>query len=169
MPRRAADGKRPQPSILAAAFSIGNLRLAQACKTNWLWPRRPVGITSTLSCGGAMHARASRPSKEISMDHAELTLRDQAQPRQVSLDEYWMPFTPNRDFKADPKMVVRAEGMYYWNDRGEKLIDASPGMFCVNAGHGRKEIAEAVHRQLIALDFIAPVLRGHPKSFDLAA
>ncbi len=103
------------------------------------------------------------------MDHAELTLRDQPQPRQISLDEYWMPFTPNRDFKADPKMVVRAEGMYYWNDRGEKLIDASSGMFCVNAGHGRKEIADAVHRQLSELDFIAPFLRGHPKQFELAA
>ena len=102
------------------------------------------------------------------MDHAELTLRDQPQPRQISLDEYWMPFTPNRDFKADPKMVVRAEGMYYWNDRGEKLVDASSGMFCVNAGHGRKEIADAVHRQLSELDFIAPFLRGHPKQFELA-
>jgi beta-alanine--pyruvate transaminase len=102
------------------------------------------------------------------MGHAELTLRDQLQPRRISLDEYWMPFTPNRDFKSDPKMVVRAEGMYYWNDRGEKLIDASSGLFCVNAGHGRKEIADAVHRQLSELDFIAPFLRGHPKSFELA-
>jgi beta-alanine--pyruvate transaminase len=102
------------------------------------------------------------------MEHAELTLHDQPQTRPISLDEYWMPFTPNRDFKADPKMVVRAEGMYYWNDRGGKLIDAASGMFCVNAGHGRKEIAEAVHRQLSELDFIAPFLRGHPKSFELA-
>ena len=102
------------------------------------------------------------------MDHAELTLRDQRESRQISLDEYWMPFTPNRDFKADPKMVVRAEGMYYWSDRGAKLIDAASGMFCVNAGHGRKEIADAVHRQLAELDFIAPFLRGHPKSFELA-
>jgi beta-alanine--pyruvate transaminase len=102
------------------------------------------------------------------MDHAELTLHDQPQSHSISLDEYWMPFTPNRDFKADPKIVVRAEGMYYWNDHGAKLIDASSGLFCVNAGHGRKEIAEAVHRQLSELDFIAPFLRGHPKSFELA-
>ncbi len=103
------------------------------------------------------------------MTHADTTLRDAIPARQLSMDEYWMPFTPNRDFKSDPKMVVRAEGMYYWNDRGEKLIDASSGLFCVNAGHGRKEIAEAVHRQLTELDFIAPFLRGHPKSFELAA
>jgi beta-alanine--pyruvate transaminase len=102
------------------------------------------------------------------MDHAELTLHDQPQSRSISLDEYWMPFTPNRDFKADPKIVVRAEGMYYWSDRGGKLIDASSGLFCVNAGHGRKEIADAVHRQLSELDFVAPFLRAHPKSFELA-
>ena len=103
------------------------------------------------------------------MGHAEFTLRDQLQPRRISLDEYWMPFTPNRDFKAAPKRVVRAEGRYYGNDRGDKLIDASSGLFCVNAGHGRKEIADAVHRQLTELDFIAPFLRAHPKSFELAA
>ena len=105
---------------------------------------------------------------ENMMDHAEITRRDPSQPSHVSLDEYWMPFTPNRDFKSDPKMVVRAEGMFYWNDRGGKLIDASSGMFCVNAGHGRREIAEAVSRQLVELDFIAPFLRAHPKSFELA-
>ena len=102
------------------------------------------------------------------MEQTEFTLRDPAQARQISLDEYWMPFTPNRDFKSDPKIVVRAEGMFYWNDRGEKLIDACSGMFCCNAGHGRKEIAQAVHKQLSELDFIAPFLRGHPKSFELA-
>ncbi|HEY1326298.1 MAG TPA: aspartate aminotransferase family protein [Casimicrobiaceae bacterium] len=102
------------------------------------------------------------------MDHVETTLRDRpATP--LSMDEYWMPFTPNRDFKHEPKMIVRAEGMYYWNDRGEKLIDASSGLFCVNAGHARKEIADAVGAQLRELDFAAPFTRGHPKQFQLAA
>ncbi len=102
------------------------------------------------------------------MGHAEFTLRDQVDARRISLDEYWMPFTPNREFKADPRMIVRAEGMYFWNDRGEKLIDASSGLFCCAAGHGRKEIAEAVGRQLLELDFTAPFLRAHPKQFELA-
>ncbi|HXX84407.1 MAG TPA: aspartate aminotransferase family protein [Casimicrobiaceae bacterium] len=102
------------------------------------------------------------------MSQAETKLRQQVQPLELSMDEYWMPFTPNRDFKHEPKMVVRAEGMYVWNDRGEKLIDGSSGMFCVNAGHGRKEIAEAVGAQLRELDFIAPFTRGHPKQFELA-
>ena len=102
------------------------------------------------------------------MGHAEFTLRDQVDARRISLDEYWMPFTPNREFKADPRIIVRAEGMYFWNDRGEKLIDASSGLFCCAAGHGRKEIAEAVGRQLLELDFTAPFLRAHPKQFELA-
>ena len=110
------------------------------------------------------------------MGHAEPTnfntehdsLHDQDAARQVSLDEYWMPFTPNRDWKHAPKMVVRAEGMYYWNDRGEQIIDASSGLFCSAAGHCRKEIADAVSRQLRELDFCAPFLRGHPKQFELA-
>jgi len=80
-----------------------------------------------------------------------------------------MPFTPNRDFKSDPRMVVRGEGMWLWNERGDRLIDASSGLFCVNAGHCRREIAEAVGRQLAELDYIAPFLRGHPKQFELAA
>jgi beta-alanine--pyruvate transaminase len=103
------------------------------------------------------------------MGHAETTLHDELSTRHGSLDEYWMPFTPNREFKADPRMVVRAEGMYYWNDRGDKIIDAAAGLFCCAAGHGRKEIAEAVGRQLSELDFIAPFLRGHPKQFELAS
>jgi acetylornithine/succinyldiaminopimelate/putrescine aminotransferase len=103
------------------------------------------------------------------MGHAEVTSQQSgAATKRISLDEYWMPFTPNRDFKADPKMVVRAEGMFYWTDRGEKVIDASSGLFCVNAGHGRKEIAEAVGRQMAELDFVPPFLRGHPKQFELA-
>src|SRR5689334_2632994 len=103
------------------------------------------------------------------MGQAEINLRDKSPLTQVSLDEYWMPFTPNREFKSDPKIVVRAEGMYYWSDRGQKIIDASSGLFCCAAGHGRKEIADAVGNQLRELDFIAPFLRGHPKSFELAS
>jgi len=107
-------------------------------------------------------------AEETSMGHAEHTLDTPATTHPVSLDEYWMPFTPNRDFKADPRMVVRAEGMYYWNDRGDRIIDGAAGLFCVAAGHARKEIADAVGAQLRQLDFIAPFTRGHPKQFELA-
>ena len=57
----------------------------------------------------------------------------------------------------------------YWNDRGDKIIDASSGLFCVSAGHGRKEIADAVGKQLRELDFCAPFLRAHPKQLELEA
>ena len=103
------------------------------------------------------------------MGHAEIKVQDALHAKTVSMDEYWMPFTPNRDFKHEPKMVVRAEGMYLWNERGDRLIDASSGLFCVNAGHCRKEIADAVGAQLSELDFIAPFTRGHPKQFELAS
>ncbi|HVF63548.1 MAG TPA: aspartate aminotransferase family protein [Casimicrobiaceae bacterium] len=103
------------------------------------------------------------------MGHADTKVRDAAPTQRLSMDAYWMPFTPNRDFKHDPKMIVRGEGMHVYNDRGERLIDASSGLFCVNAGHCRQEIAEAVGKQLAELDFIAPFTRGHPKQFALAS
>lgn len=101
------------------------------------------------------------------MGHAERS-NQEAATRALSLAEYWMPFTPNRDFKHDPKMVVRAEGMYYWNERGDRILDGAAGLFCVAAGHGRREIADAVGAQLRELDYVAPFTRGHPKQFELA-
>jgi len=105
------------------------------------------------------------------MTHADTTLHalpEQSSPNPISMDEYWMPFTSNRDFRNDPKMIVRAEGMYLWNDHGERLLDGASGLFCVNAGHGRRQIADAVGAQLRELDFSAPFTRGHPKQFQLA-
>ena len=101
------------------------------------------------------------------MGHADFNSREAAESTR-SLDAYWMPFTPNRDFKHDPKMVVRAEGMYYWNERGDRILDGAAGLFCVAAGHGRREIADAVGAQLRELDYVAPFTRGHPKQFALA-
>lgn len=85
-----------------------------------------------------------------------------------SLEQHWMPFTANRDFKNDPRLVVRSEGVYLWDHKGGRLIDGSSGLFCVAAGHGRKEIAEAVHAQLVSNDYTAPFQLGHPGSFELA-
>jgi beta-alanine--pyruvate transaminase len=105
------------------------------------------------------------------MTHADTTLHtlpEQGARNPISMDEYWMPFTSNRDFRSDPKMIVRAEGMYLWNDHGERLMDGASGLFCVNAGHGRRQIADAVGAQLRELDFSAPFTRGHPKQFQLA-
>lgn len=86
----------------------------------------------------------------------------------LSLDDYWMPFTGNRAFKADPRILVRAEGVHYWNDRGEKLIDGVSGLFTTPAGHGRAEIAQAVSAQFKTLDFAPPFQFGTPGAFKLS-
>ena len=85
-----------------------------------------------------------------------------------SLEHQWMPFTNNRDFKADPRLVVRGEGCYLWSHDDKKILDGSSGLFCVAAGHGRKEIADAVHEQLMTLDYSAPFNLGHPAAFEVA-
>jgi beta-alanine--pyruvate transaminase len=86
----------------------------------------------------------------------------------TDLESFWMPFSPNKEFKKEPRLFVRAEGMYLYAPDGRALIDASSGLFCVAAGHCRPEIADAVHRQLKTLDFAGSFLRGHPKAFELA-
>jgi beta-alanine--pyruvate transaminase len=86
----------------------------------------------------------------------------------ASLQPYWMPFSPNKEFKAEPRMFARAKGMYFYTPDGREVIDASSGLFCVAAGHCREEIARAVYEQLQTLDFTAPFLRAHPKAFELA-
>lgn len=86
-----------------------------------------------------------------------------------SLQSYWMPFTSNRDFKSEPRIIERAEGVYCWDQNGRKIIDGSSGLFCVAAGHSREEIADAVHAQLKELSYSAPFQLGHPLSFELAA
>ncbi len=86
-----------------------------------------------------------------------------------TLEHHWLPFTANRDFKAEPRLLVRGEGVYYWNHKGEKLIDASSGLFCVAAGHGRPEIAEAVHAQLLECDYSPHFQVASPLSFELAS
>jgi beta-alanine--pyruvate transaminase len=89
-------------------------------------------------------------------------------PADPQLQQLWMPFSPNKEFKREPRMFARAEGMYFYTPEGRPLIDASAGLFCVAAGHCRPEISEAVYRQLQTLDFTAPFLRGHAGAFELA-
>jgi beta-alanine--pyruvate transaminase len=79
-----------------------------------------------------------------------------------------MPFTANREFKEDPRLVVKGEGVYMWNHKGEKIIDGSSGLFCCPLGHGRKEIAEAVYEQLLENDYVSPFMTSTPGAFELA-
>ncbi len=84
------------------------------------------------------------------------------------LDAFWMPYTANRQFKADPRMIVGAEGAYYKSADGRRIFDGLSGMWTCGAGHNRPEIAEAVHKQLRELDYAPAFQHGHPKAFELA-
>jgi beta-alanine--pyruvate transaminase len=84
------------------------------------------------------------------------------------LEAFWLPFTSNRQFKAKPRLLAKASGMYYWTPEGRQILDAVAGLWCVNAGHGRREITQAVASQLETLDYAPPFQMGHPGAFALA-
>ena len=85
-----------------------------------------------------------------------------------SLNEHWMPFTSNRDFKQRPRLITSANGVYLKNHEGNTQIDASSGLFCNPLGHGRKEIIDAITNQLKTLDYAQPFQQGFGGSFELA-
>ncbi len=95
--------------------------------------------------------------------------QETSRPNEIDLSAYWMPFTANRQFKANPRILVAAAGMHYTSADGREILDGTAGLWCVNAGHGRREIAEAVERQLRTLDYSPAFQMGHPGAFDLAA
>jgi beta-alanine--pyruvate transaminase len=86
-----------------------------------------------------------------------------------TLEPYWMPFTGNRHFKANPRLLAAASGMYYTSDDGRKILDGCAGLWCVNAGHGRPEITEAIRKQAGEMDYAPSFQMGHPIAFELAA
>ena len=85
-----------------------------------------------------------------------------------SLNEQWMPFTSNKDFKERPRLITEAKGVYLKNHEGNTQIDASSGLFCNPLGHGRKEIIDAITNQLKTLDYAQPFQQGFGGSFELA-
>ncbi|WP_375262213.1 aspartate aminotransferase family protein [Palleronia sp.] len=85
------------------------------------------------------------------------------------LSAFWMPFSANRQFKAAPRMLTSAADMYYRTDTGREVLDATAGLWCVNAGHCRPKIVEAVQRQVAELDYAPAFQMGHPKAFELAS
>jgi beta-alanine--pyruvate transaminase len=86
----------------------------------------------------------------------------------ASMGAYWMPFTANRQFKKAPRLLARAEGMHYWDVNGRQVLDAVAGLWCVNAGHGRPRIVQAIQQQAAEMDFCPPFQMAHPKAFELA-
>jgi len=84
------------------------------------------------------------------------------------LSAWWMPFTANRQFKDKPRLLAKASGMYYETPDGRRVLDGVAGLWCVNAGHSRKEITRAVAEQLEVMDYAPPFQMGHPAAFELA-
>jgi len=84
------------------------------------------------------------------------------------LSAFWMPFTANRQFKKAPRMFVGAKDMHYTTSDGRKVLDGTAGLWCVNAGHCRPKIVEAIQEQAAELDYAPAFQMGHPKAFELA-
>ncbi|TVS03257.1 MAG: aspartate aminotransferase family protein [Rhodobacteraceae bacterium] len=89
-------------------------------------------------------------------------------PTPNDLRAFWMPFTANRQFKAAPRMLVEAEGMFYTTSDGRQVLDGTAGLWCCNAGHKRPKIVEAIQKQAAELDYAPAFQMGHPKAFELA-
>jgi len=90
-------------------------------------------------------------------------------PRDYPLDSYWMPFTANRQFKAAPRILVSAKDMHFVAEDGRRILDGTAGLWCVNAGHCRPRIVEAIQRQAATLDYSPLFQMGHPGEFRAAA
>jgi beta-alanine--pyruvate transaminase len=89
-------------------------------------------------------------------------------PATPAMDAFWMPFTANRQFKQAPRLLAKAKGMHYWTPEGRQILDGIAGLWCVNAGHARPKIVEAIAAQAAEMDFAPPFNMGHPKAFELA-
>ena len=86
----------------------------------------------------------------------------------LNLDNYWLPFTPNKKFKANPRLLTSAKGMYYKSDDGREVLDGIAGLWCTNAGHCHPKIVAAVQNQAAELDYATAFNMSHPKAFELA-
>jgi beta-alanine--pyruvate transaminase len=95
--------------------------------------------------------------------------RPERVPAPNNLDAFWMPFTANRQFKQAPRLFASAKDMHYTTTDGRQVLDGTAGLWCVNAGHARPRIVEAVQKQIAELDYAPAFQMGHPKAFELAA
>src|SRR5690554_2071517 len=92
-----------------------------------------------------------------------------SQANRPDLSNLWMPFTANRQFKSSPRLLAKAKGMYYTSHDGRQILDGTAGLWCVNAGHGRQKIVEAVGAQVGKMDYAPAFQMGHPLAFQLAS
>lgn len=120
----------------------------------------PDMVPGWLTAGA--HALLSRHEARSSLLPMDVRLN------QPDLAAFWMPFTANRQFKAGPRILVSAKGMFYRSDDDREILDGTAGLWAVNAGHGHPEIADAVARQLHTLDYAPSFQMGHPIAFEFA-
>src|SRR5512133_2798228 len=114
-----------------------------------------TGVAATRSCWHVPRTRI-------------FTMTTTALPHDPALEALWMPFTANKAFKARPRLLVSAKDMHYQSDDGRQILDGTAGLWCVNAGHCRAPIVEAISRAAATLDFAPGFQMGHPASFQLA-
>ncbi|SFJ73276.1 beta-alanine--pyruvate transaminase [Paraburkholderia megapolitana] len=134
-------------------------------KLNEVMSTPSSGERSRDDLAGSRSSELDRESGEVvtASTHAGRLSRPQ------DLDKFWMPFTANRDFRKQPRLITAAEGMYYFTANGDGILDGTAGLWCVNAGHGRREIVQAVHEQMMELDYAPSFLQlGHPLAFSAA-
>ncbi|CAN0655907.1 aspartate aminotransferase family protein [Nitratireductor aquimarinus] len=93
---------------------------------------------------------------------------DRQNKRPNDLSAFWMPFTANRQFKETPRMLVAAKDMHFTAEDGRKIMDGTAGLWCVNAGHCRPKITEAIQKQAAELDYAPAFQMGHPIAFEFA-
>ena len=86
----------------------------------------------------------------------------------IKLDNLWLPFTPNKDFHQSPRVFTAADGMYFTTADGRKVLDGVSSLWCVGAGHNRREINEAIYKQLQTLDYSTAFQFGNDRAFEAA-
>src|SRR5687768_7958942 len=125
----------------------------------------PSSTPCRLDRRGGVYNSLNHPGENSAMTHdTEFSARMPA-----SFDEFWMPFTANRRYKQAPRLLVGADGMYYRTADGGTVLDGTAGLWCCNAGHGRRRISAAVQAQLDQLDYAPTFQMGHPLPFVTAA
>ncbi len=102
------------------------------------------------------------------IDPAVLAVAQEGSAHPHAMDAYWMPFTANRHFKKAPRLLAKAKDMHFWTPEGRQILDGIAGLWCVNAGHARPKIVEAIAAQAAELDYAPPFNMAHPKAFELA-
>src|SRR5256714_4286767 len=116
-------------------------------------------------------ARSSMGSRTTANGDSAMATAPAQRPVAVpnDLEAFWLPFTPNRAFKAAPRLIARAKDMHYYTPDGRAVLDGTAGLWCTNAGHNREPIVAAIRAQAAELDYAPAFQFSHPKAFELAS